>query len=444
MVTDFHILCSSAPASVLADMMKALAARSVLNRAMSVTTSDGLNALEVALLHGHVTAVNTLLQRAGRLCFQLLRVGRRCVVHHAVQGGSGAAFDLLRRFLKKYGSANRNTESHLHFQTLLDWRDEQDHTPLTLACSLAPKSQLVEFLLLAGAEIGSVNSKSGYTALMYACAAGSVGLVGTLLSVTRSDQEMLANVSGVDVHTEDALSRHIRFNAHSRRLVLGRDGYDLGLTTYSSNPGHRDVNGRQAIHIAALAGHASICSMLIKIGVPIITRDNCGCNIFHILAEVGNESLLRDFIREERERWKRYINETLPHSLELMIGAVLPLLELSHHSQSPADTALLNGHSAIATLLLDSAEEIYSSIWLSHSQREAIEALRRRIEHVRQLSDVMEHKEAEEKKPDDGIVIMSSERAGQIAEEQFADELDYRFAVTAWTAKLMGLSEGDD
>lgn len=448
-LSDFHILCARAPSSVLADMMKALAAKHLLQGALASTTSDGLNALEVALIHGHAAAVMTLLQRAGRLCFQVLRSRRRCVIHHAVQGGSSNAFDLLRKFLKKYGSTTGNMDAHLHLETLLDWRDEEDHTPLTLACSLSPQGQLVEFLLMAGADIGSVNSVSGYTALMYACAAGSASMVSTLLSVTRGDHEMLANVSGSEVHSEDALSRHIRFNTRSRRLVLGRDGHELSLASYSCNPVCKDLNGRQAIHIAALAGHRDICAMLLKIGVPITSVDNSGCNIFHMLAVAAKgddaSQLLLDMLKAERERWMRYLAEFRPQGLDSMIRAQQPLLSLNQLALCPSEVALLNGHASIASFLLEQAEEIYSAQYLNEEQRKRIAEIRRRMDHVARLGETPEHKEgAEEVKCSEVAQDGAGEgMVGDEAVDELADQLDYRFALTAWTAHLLGLSDSD-
>lgn len=444
-MSDLHVICAHGAGAVVADMLRALAAKGMLPGALALLTPEGHNALDLSLLHGNASTAMVLLQRAGRLCFHgsLIR-DSRCLLHHAVLGGSTACFDALRRFLKKYGSASSTAEPWMHLQSLLDHHDGDGHTALTLACALAPRSQMVEFLLMAGAEIGSVNCKTGYTALMYAAEHGSTGMVATLLSVTRSDHELLANVSGSDEHTDDALSRHIRSNMHSRRLVLGREhGYEgLALTCYSALPAHRDARGRQALHIAAAHGHGAICSLLLRIGMSLASVDSSGDTVFHLLGSEGTDTSLVELLANaERERWVTFQAAVRPAGLDHMIRAAHPLLLLNHLGLTPSEVALLHGRIDLAAQLLDHAAAIYAAD-LTAFHRQRIAHVRRGIARCQAMPDLrgqgeakrsepmhmhgMHHEHKEEEDEEEKAEHPSSPSA---AEEVRDDDMDYRFAL---------------
>jgi hypothetical protein len=187
--SEFHALAALAPSFLLVEVMKTLAWRGVLNRALALASSTGFYPLEYALLTSNSDNVIELLQRTGKLCFPRLLGHSSCVLHTAIAGNNHVGLDSICRFLKKYGpeflvsDTGMPVNRHLSLSTLLEWRDEHDCTPLMLACLLPQRDHMVRILLLSGADTAAIQTATGHNALLCACIQGHSSTVEILLSL---------------------------------------------------------------------------------------------------------------------------------------------------------------------------------------------------------------------------------------------------------------------
>lgn len=358
-MTEFHLLAAYAPSGLLVEAMKILAWKSALSNVLSLASSGGLVALEYALLTGNSANVFEMLQRTGRLCFPSLVANRSSVFHCAVVSRNSFSLDCLCRYLRKYGPnsyASRGTQDHLTLSVLIEWKDGLGLTPLHRACMHTPEDiKVVEYLLLAGADISSVHTASHRTALMYACAAGATHTVNTLLSVVKSDSELYETWEGlngpsvtsnhVSSSSSDALSRHLRSNARSRRILRGRNplqgGFFNPLALYPCNPSQREIQtGRQAIHIAVRQQHIDIVLALLQVGVSLIETDTENENIFHAVCRNLDVVSWAQLLPFEERRWQIYAQQARSRALDLMYQPYLPLLGRNCRGENCLDLVL--------------------------------------------------------------------------------------------------------
>lgn len=91
-------------------------------------------------------------------------------------------------------------------------------------------------------------------------------------------------------------------------VLLTRAG---AVSLLACQPAARDpISGRQALHIAAEAGHASVVERLLTAGVSVLSVDKNEDSVFHIAARRGHVQVFLSAARLEAESWRKYkVNE---------------------------------------------------------------------------------------------------------------------------------------
>jgi len=393
--SELHALVAHAPSHVVVEVMRGLARKKALDRALSLRSPRGC-ILDEALLSGQAANVLEILQRCGGSSFHIT-AGQSCPVHSAVRGGSLLCTEYLCRYLKKYGwksvSGPGATQWNSCFTAKLDWLDEHGYTPLALACSISGREDIAVYLINLGADLGIANTQqSKCTPLMYACQTGGSKIVSALLAHVKSPRDSgssnngnnspitVLGVSGQSTNNggDQILAAHLRTNPRSRTVL--KNAFNA-LSCYECEPACKESSiGRQAIHMAAEAGHVDIVLQLIDIGIVVNEADRRGDNVFHISSRHGHRHMLEKLLEVEEKAWKVY--ETYVrngHSIDTMHRRPKALIAWNHHGQTPAEIALHEGYPDLALKMAEQATNIYKG-FMSRSQSKALSSLLKRIE----------------------------------------------------------------
>jgi hypothetical protein len=207
-VHELHTAAAYAPTMLLTKLLQSLARKSYLRRSMQLQSvyspsstptpmaiplfiSHAKNAVDLTLAQGNYANAKLLFERMGNLCFLGSLIGSRsCALHYAVFGGNVKCVELVLKYVVYYGPipVRGARDYSARIQDLIDWRDENDYTPLLLACqlsshpcrygehgtilenpSLAGRSRVVAILLRFRADASVISSKTSKTALLLAC-----------------------------------------------------------------------------------------------------------------------------------------------------------------------------------------------------------------------------------------------------------------------------------
>lgn len=335
---DLLHLIALAPVTLLKKVLFVLGHSSVLCQALRQRSSDGLNALDTALKLGRVDVVYELLSRAGHWCFQGTQYMHSCCVHHAVMGGNIKCLYLLLRFLKNKNSiVGIGSNWNSTFAEMMEWKDQNGNSPLSLACSL-PHGFLVAKLLIAfGSKIDQYNPVTLQTPFMLACECGNAQLVSFLLRSKKSKAEQLAAVrSNSEVIVPNSLAR------------------------LKCSPSNRDQSGQTAILLAARNGHLIVVRNLCSLGVSLLDATISGDNIFHCAASSGSMSLCEYLVSLETKEWAKYrIDARKKSLLRSMYHRPRILLQRNSRGLRPDQIALESGHPSLAEFLRASSNEVY-------------------------------------------------------------------------------------
>jgi ankyrin repeat protein len=361
--------------------MKSLAWRGILARALSTTSSMGYWPLEIALRCGNHENVFELLRRTGHLSFPPLVAKRASPFHHCVVGNSPICLDYLARFLKKNsgrnhrrangnnpgGRANLSLVDHdnLTFENCLEWKNENDHSPLTLACSLSNRIPIIRELLLAGADIASANQKTHFNGFMYLCASGQLEAVNLFLSLQDINSKPGEREIEFFRTTSIATVRNSMKVSSSQLAPC-----PLSLSKYACHPNQREaITGKQAIHLAAENNHPEIILALLNIGISLAEEDNYGNTVYHYAVKGKNrpKHLLEKLISIEKAKHQYYQENIQPKGFDNMNYSSRPLLFRNQIGKLPLDVAIDLGEEALALILVTGMLEIYGTASVSQS-----------------------------------------------------------------------------
>eukprot|EP01038_Epipyxis_sp_PR26KG_P011225 gene11225-15065_t len=410
-LSEFHILAMGSSSNIISDILLSLARKKSLASSLSLRSSNNYNALDFALLNGNEQTTLIILEKAGHLAFQNIKINSTSPLHCAIIGGSDICLEYLYKFLKKYCSQERrnhnnnnnnniNNENRVKWcpdlSVLVEWKDVNGHTPLSLACSMKGRDSMIDLLLLMDANVAYINSKTGYTPLMYASEIGSTAAVCKLLCLVKSasqvDESILSMTQlpnpttgtnppttpiGITNHNQQhpntpntssvfvdyALQTHLRNNRSSRNMLHGTNvldgGYFNRLSLFRCIPTQCDINGKQAIHLALEGGYDDIVIQLLSIGMSLSDIDIQGNTIFHMIASKNNIKICKECIIIERNKWNK--NQILSESkgLELIITKKKGLLRPNYFGKTPIHIAYDNKYFSLCLLLIESAIEIY-------------------------------------------------------------------------------------
>jgi|GEM_PF-5279226 len=165
-------------------------------------------------------------------------------------------------------------------------RDVMGLTPLHYAM-LIDKPVAVRLLIDAGADWNEKIGNTELNPLDLAVLSGSSAVLAELMSEFKSSPEDLGSrlVAGRNFLHHAALNG----DASSVHAILtGRVSID---TTAVS------VEDRTALHFAAMSGNASIVSELISAGLDVSARDSCGREALHYAAISGAELVVQELIK---------------------------------------------------------------------------------------------------------------------------------------------------
>ena len=304
--------------SVVEDVIETLARQTVLKSALNIRTKhESKSVVDIIAYFNNYRTLRILLQRAGIWGFQGISVHMSCPLHWAVRSylndsdpelairrrrpGNSATLDIississiftgyyddcteclriLLRFLSKYATSLIGWQTDPTFKEILEWRDENNFTPLMLACSIG-NHRAVRVLIQSGADSGAVEMHGRKTPLILATLAGSADAVRELLS--------------------DKLSVRAAIDA-TGALVMGPHNTLNPLSLYKCKPCYIDAIGNQAICIAAERGYLDIFIALLSAGVSHQTKGTCGNNLLHIASMAGNASICALIVERESNR----------------------------------------------------------------------------------------------------------------------------------------------
>ncbi|KNC47182.1 uncharacterized protein AMSG_11775 [Thecamonas trahens ATCC 50062] len=228
---------------------------------------------------GHVAAF-TALVRAGALLSHPDAQGNT-PLHYIAMQGAVACINAVSAALAPEADARHGTSLPPH---IVNVTDSKDRTPLFWAVN-GKQLGAVTALLDAGADVSAVDSR-GRTALHWAAYAQYGAVTKALLT------------AGADPGVSDALGRTPLFHAaHVGDAVFLRTCIRF-VAVPTKIALVADGSGRQALHMAAAAGHVNALRILHRLGaVPLDAPDVHGVTPLHLAAYTGTIAALRYLVQ---------------------------------------------------------------------------------------------------------------------------------------------------
>ena len=231
----------------------------------------------------------------------------RTNVHSAAETG---ALPVLRRLLQPEEGSPAKAE-RIRMRDEASARDKRGCTPLSLACE-SGHLDCIEFLVSLGVDASATNPANDETALHTSARHGDAAACELLL---RREEGREALIGAFDASGESALyasaaAGHVdvalvilnaggepdlRVGSRGRTAMMsaaqaGKCNVIAALVKAGGDPNHADADGSLALHLAAAAGHADTCALLLESGSRFET-DLDGDTPFHAAARNAHSSL---------------------------------------------------------------------------------------------------------------------------------------------------------
>jgi ankyrin repeat protein len=236
-------------------------------------------------------------------------------IHIAILGGADC-LQLVLSFLTKYAQVVTGWEGVSSLAEMVEYTANRydDITPFMLACLLGDE-RAVKLLYDLKKPIVStispfapanllvslkyISKQTGYTPLMLACYSGNYEIVKLLLNSV----ELVENQIPV---AADGLNAARIANSSSRKVLEKYFQQESLVSLLSCLPLAKDYQGRQAIAIAAMCGHALVVRLLIQRGVSYLTSDLNGMTPLHFGAYYGHKAVCDVIIQSEYRLISRF------------------------------------------------------------------------------------------------------------------------------------------
>jgi ankyrin repeat protein len=511
----FRSAVQNAPPEVLCDILETLSRNQFLKHALSLRTSvceesstaaaaggggggGGCLPLEHALLARNTAAVRVLLRRAGNWCFQSTPpLERRCgtvqevgdqandgvtyspqstlaavqlpvylsrehyrapyqasqslpasvisnhntsigsALHAAVMGGSEECLGMLLRFVRKYHSHIVNCEPANSHAELVDWAGARSdgYTPLMLACALG-RTGCIRLLLAEGASLSAVTEPHRLTPLMLACASGSLVAVAELLShFDMVGSNLNANIRAYMEKDTVNLMKCAPYAANidgKQALGMAAEAGHADIVEYCIEQrishSHKDMFGNTALHLAAGNGHIYVCRVIIEAEVKAVSRFNRA------------NFTLRGDSKTDKESPQERKETSEPSSHDY---SAVPAVGVSNHRvcASPARNGVLTDMTPRPAVLraVDqrgrTAAEVAGACghWAARDLLLAAESGEQRIDHALHLPvPEVEGGGEEEEEEEEEENKRAEEEEDKEEEDSLADDIAYTFSKTLY------------
>lgn len=336
---SLHSLARFAPVDLFKEVLISLGRNNTIDVAFCATDFSGLTSFDLALERGCSEAVKMMLSYWGGKCLSKSKGGFACPLHSAVLGGSFECVKLIITFLRKYGPVTLQLHEEIaHLRDFMEWRDEEDCTPLLRACEQPNSIEIVKLLIYYGADMTFQSSSTGASCFLSACRAKNYTVCEFLLRFKKTTRELMF----------DFPNRVIRKSIKPWQYL-------------KCNPCFRDNNGLSSVLVLAADGNIALLSALYGMGVSYNEADNDGNNIFHSCIMNNRIDVLEKVLNWEISKWRNYGTDEVRLESRRNFLANNLFSRRNHSGMSSIMLAKSKSLHTVVTLLESSHQQILSA-----------------------------------------------------------------------------------
>ncbi|KAK3608445.1 hypothetical protein CHS0354_035447 [Potamilus streckersoni] len=258
--TTIHSAAAGGSVPVIETLMKA-------GLDITARTNDGLHVLHISADKNNLTVVKYLIETQSQLLQQTDNNGWTAL-HSAAAGGSVPVIETLMKAGLDITARTKNGKHVLHIA--------------------AQKNNLtiVKYLIEYQSYLLEQTDNSGYTAVDYAAAFGSIHTIETLMQ------------AGLDITARTNDGKHVlHIAANNNNLTIVK----YLIATQSQLLQQTDNNGWTAIHSAVAGGSLPVIETLMQAGLDITARTKDGYHVLHIAADKDNLAIVKYLITTQSQ-----------------------------------------------------------------------------------------------------------------------------------------------